>query len=93
MAEYYRASFTVEKSHTAPEERGLGLLEKVVGPVREWAEDRLGEPLGDMLVGDWEKEGATLHIDRGEFDASGFWRLVLEHPDDSKASKWRTDFV
>lgn len=91
MADYYRTSFTIED---APELQGIALLEKVSGIVRDWAELRFGEPLGDNPTGSWESgNGSTLHIDGERFEESSFWGLVLEHPDrDEYGFKWRSDF-
>ena len=95
MAEYYRASFTVDSPNDAPEARGLDLLVEVEAIVRAWAwdEDRFGKTPREESTGDWTNDkGATLHIGKDQLEKAGFWELVLEHPDDEDAFKWRTDF-
>ncbi len=93
MAEYYRTRFTIEGAVEDSELRGVALLEAAAGVAHEWAEDRFGEPLGDVAGNYKADNGAAVHIDRERLEDSGFWGLTLEHPDrDTDGVRWRSDF-
>lgn len=93
MAEYYRTRFTIEGAVEDSELRGVALLEAAAGVAHEWAEDRFGEPLGDVAGNYKADNGAAVHIDRERLEESGFWGLTLEHPDrDTDGVRWRSDF-
>ena len=94
MAEYYRATFTIDSSNDAPDAQGIDLMENIEDIVSEWAKEHLSEPDQDTNNAELkDQNGGTFHIDRGKIDRSGFCRLVLEHPDsDNEAQTWRTDF-
>ena len=93
MAEYYRTRFAIEGAVEDSELRGVALLEAAAGVAHEWAEDRFGEPLGDVAGNYKADNGAAVHIDRERLEESGFWGLTLEHPDrDTDGVRWRSDF-
>ena len=94
MAEYYRTHFTVEGVCTDADVQGMELMSRVEGTVGVWASRRRVDPCEERDDGSWVCEnGASLIVDRGKTDSSGFCRLVLQHPDDqSETTTWRSDF-
>ena len=93
MTEYYKTTFSIDRSFGTPEVKGIALMEKVEDIVNEWAKGRLEEPIEDPRTGSLEDDkGATYHIDRGKIVPAGFCRLLLEHPDSgTDAMTWRAD--
>lgn len=90
MADYYRTHFTIDGGDS----HGLGLLNEVGGVVRDWAEEKYGEPLGEESTGRWERDDTALHIERGRLPETetGYWRLNLEHPDaDADGFLWQVE--
>lgn len=79
MADYYRTHFTINGNKS----QGIELLNEVGGTVRDWAEEKYGEPLGDELTGGWSNDNATVRIESESLPETqtGYWRLNLEHPD------------
>ena len=90
MADYYRTHFTINGNKS----QGIELLNEVGGTVRDWVEEKYGEPLGDELTGRWERDDTTLHIERGRLPQTqtGYWKLNLEHPDgDADGFMWHVE--
>ena len=94
MAEYYEAHFTIDSQSDAPNMLGIDLMKQVEGVVWKWANEHLEEPVEVVGTRDWKDAGgATLHVDKGQLDVSGFCRIVLEHPDTAVDTlTWRSDF-
>ena len=94
MAEYYRTHFTVEGARADADPQGMELMSSVESVVREWALNRRNDVFEEKEDGGWECENrASLVVDKGDADSSGFCRLVLQHPDDrSDSITWRSDF-
>ena len=90
MADYYRTHFTIDGDKS----QGLELLNEVGCTVRDWAEEKYGEPLGEELTGRWGRDDTALHIERGRLPKTptGYWRLHLEHPDgDADGFMWQVE--
>ena len=90
MADYYRTHFTIDGGDS----HGLELLNEVGGVVRDWAQEKYGESLGEELTGRWERNDTALHIERGRLPETetGYWRLNLEHPDvDADGFMWQVE--
>ena len=94
MAEYYRTNFTVEGVSNGAEVQGMELMALVEGTVREWTLTRRADDFEEKDDGSWEDvNGASLVLDKGEANSSGFCRLVLQHPhQQSEKTTWRSDF-
>ena len=93
MADYYRTHFVIDDE----ELQGIRLLDEVEGIVRHWAEERYGKALGDKLTGEWshDNNGVRISIERGRLEKtqSGYWSLMLEHPDrNTDAIQWHVEF-
>lgn len=90
MADYYRTHFTIDGGDS----HGLELLNEVGGVVRDWAQEKYGEPLGEKSTGRWERNDTALHIESGRLPGTetGYWRLNLEHPDvDADGFMWQVE--
>lgn len=94
MADYYGASFTIEKSRAKGKERGIELMKEVSKITREWAEERFGKSIKGETTGEWrDSNDALLQINEDMLGNIGFYDLMLDHPDSGfKTSRWRTDF-
>ena len=90
MADYYRTHFTIDGDKS----QGLELLNEVGCTVRDWAEEKYGDTLGDELTGGWSNDNATVRIESEPLPETqtGYWRLNLEHPDgDADGFMWQVE--
>ena len=94
MAEYYGASFTIERSRARGKERGVELMKEVSKITLQWAEERFDKSIEGESKGEWrDGNDALLQINEDMLGDIGFYDLTLDHPDNRfKTSRWRTDF-
>ena len=94
MPEYYGASFTIERSYANEKAIGIEMMSEISEIARQWARERINEPIGSEERGEWKDSNDThLRIDSNTLNNVGFFDLTLDHPDSRlRSSRWRTDF-